>query len=271
MLYLRCMRMEREPETPLVRFAETTPLYTLGELEDRYKSRSTSRSVRNVIYGLAAQGRVRAVARGIYAGTLVRSPFNRYALPPKLVPDALIAFHSALEYAGVANQTFHTVYYLSHRARKDVVFDQTTFHRVAPPRRLVRLGQADFQVETRPEGVRVTGRERSFLDCLMMLEYSGGLDELDRCLAMYPSFDFELGFKYLRLLSRPWLYARAGYLLDRHAKRLFFEAKWRDMFLRRVPRGVVYLGRKEPGCRWVQTWNLMVPPGLLPAPAEGSP
>jgi predicted transcriptional regulator of viral defense system len=253
-----------------VRFAETTPLYTLEELAERYKSRSTSRSVRNVIYGLAAQGRVRAVARGVYAGTLVPSPFNRYALPPKLAPDGVIAFHSALEYAGVANQIFHTVYYLPRRARKDVVFDQTTFHRVAPPRRLVRLEQADFQVETRSEGVRVTGRERSFLDCLMMLEYSSGLGELDRCLAMYPSFDFELGLKYLRVLSRPWLYARAGYLLDRHAERLFFEAKWRDIFLRHVPRGVAYLGRKEPGCRWVQTWNLMVPPALLPPPPKGS-
>jgi hypothetical protein len=78
------MRMGRDTETPLVRFAETTPLYTIGELEDRHKSRSTPRSVRNVIYGLAAQGRIRAVARGVYAGRLVPSPFNRYALAPKL-------------------------------------------------------------------------------------------------------------------------------------------------------------------------------------------
>jgi predicted transcriptional regulator of viral defense system len=92
--------------------------------------------VRNVIYRLVAEGRVRAVARGVYAGTLVASPFKRYALPAKLVPDAVIAFHSALEYAGVANQVFHTVYYISRRARGDLVFDQTTFHRVAPSRRL---------------------------------------------------------------------------------------------------------------------------------------
>ncbi len=264
------MRIEAKSEVPLVRFAETTPLFTVEELAERYRSRSSSRSVRNVIYGLAAQGRVRAVARGVYAGTLVSSPFNRYALPAKLVPDAVITLHSALEYAGLANQVFNTVYYLSRRARRDVVFDQTTFHRVAPARQLLRSRQVNFQVEARPEGVMVTGRERSFLDCLAMLEYSGGLEELDRCLGVFPSFDFEAGLKYLGILRRPWLYARAGYLLDRHAKSLFFEGKWRDRYLRRLPRGVVYLGRKEAGCRWVPTWNVMVPPVLASTPTEGT-
>ena len=262
------MRTYGRADIPLVRFAETTPLYTLAELAERYKSRSSARSVRNVIYRLAAQGRVRAVGRGVYAGTLVASPFNRYLLPSKVVSDAVIAFHSALEHGGVANQVFHTVYYLSQCARRDVVFDGTTFHRVALPRRLVAAQRENFQVETGPEGVRVTGRERSFLDCLTALEYSGGAEELDRCLAMFPSFDFELALKYLCILRRPWLYARAGYLLDRHAKKLFFEGKQRDKFLRHVPSGVVYLELKGSGSRWVQTWNLMVPPVLASAPLE---
>jgi hypothetical protein len=33
----------------------------------------------------------------------------------------VITFRSALEYAGVANQVFHLVYYISRRARKVVV------------------------------------------------------------------------------------------------------------------------------------------------------
>jgi hypothetical protein len=80
---------------------------------------------------------------------------------------------------------------------------------------------------------------------------------------MFPSFDFEGALNYLNLLERPWLYSRLGYLLDRHANRLFFAGKSRDAYLRRIPRGVVYLEAKRPGCRWVATWNLMVPPTLL--------
>ena len=89
------------------------------------------------------------------------------------------------------------------------------------------------------------------------------MEELDRCLTMFPSFDFDVALEYLKLLRQPWLYARVGYLLDRHADRLFFSGKHRDAFLTRRPRGVAYLERKRPGLRWVETWNLMVPETML--------
>jgi hypothetical protein len=86
---------------------------------------------------------------------------------------------------------------------------------------------------------------------------------------MFPSFDFEAAFEYLRLLRRPWLYSRLGYMLDRHAEKLYFLPKYRDKFLRRAPRGVVYLEKKEAGQRWIPTWNLMAPAALAEASPEG--
>lgn len=254
--------------TPLVQYAETSPLFTLADLRRRYGHRTNDAWIYAVLSNLKHERRVRALCPGVYAGTLSQVPLNRYAVPSKLREDAITAFHSALEFHGVTNQAFGTVYYLSQRPHRDVAYEQVTYHRVAPPRRLVEAGQADFQVETHAGGIRVAGRERSLVDCLHSLEYSGGVEELDHCLAMFPSFDFEAAFKYLRLLRRPWLFARVGYLLDRHTEKLFFTGKWRDAFLRRVPRGVVYLERKRPGCRWVSTWNLMVPPSLADFPKQ---
>jgi predicted transcriptional regulator of viral defense system len=92
------------------------------------------------------------------------------------------------------------------------------------------------------------------------------VEELDRCLAAFPSFDFDAAFEYLRLLDRPWLYSRLGYMLDRHAEKLYFLPKYRDKVLRRTPRGVVYLEKKETGLRWIPTWNLMAPAALAEAP-----
>jgi predicted transcriptional regulator of viral defense system len=253
---------------PLVQYAETSPLFTLADLRRRYGHKADDAWIYAVLSNLKHERRVRAVCPGVYAGALSQVPLNRYALPSNLRQDAVIAFHSALEFHGLANQVFETVYYLSVRPRRDVKYEQVTYHRVTPPIRLVRAGQVDFQVETHPGGVRVTGRERALVDCLHSLEYSGGVDELDHCVAMFPSFDFETAFKYLRLLRRPWLFARVGYLLDRHAEKLFFTGKWRDVFLRHVPRGVVYLERKRPGCRWVSTWNQMVPPSLADFPKQ---
>lgn len=109
---------------------------------------------------------------------------------------------------------------------------------------------------------------RSFADCLLFLDYSGGVEELDQSLAMFPSFDFDAALEYLGLLRKPWLYSRLRFLLDRHADKLFFRHAAREKFLRRLPPGVAYLGNKRPGNRWVPTWKVMVPETLAP-PVEG--
>ena len=179
------------------------------------------------------------------------------------------AMCGSLELHGVANQVFQTVYYFSAGARKDVVFDHVTYHRVAFPRALAIASHRLFQTELVADNILATGRERSFVDCLLFLDYGGGVEELDKSLAMFPSFDFEAALAYLKLLRRPWLYARLGFLLDRHADKLFFRGKIRDRFLRKLPRGVVYLADKRPGNHWVPTWKLMVPETLLPS-NEGS-
>jgi predicted transcriptional regulator of viral defense system len=251
-----------KPTVSFTQYAQSSPLFTLEELLERYGKKTQSRSVRNMLYRLKRQDRIRQLTKGVYAGALAAASVNRYAVPSKLRKDAIVAFHSALEFHGVANQVFQTVYYLSLRPRKDVVFDGVTYHTVAPPRQLLRAHRLDFQVELSRDKARVTGRERSVVDCLAFLDYGGGADELDRSLAMFPSFDFETALEYLKLLRMPWLYARLGFLLDRHAEKLFFRGKSRDNFLRRLPRGVAYLEQKRPGNRWVPTWNLMVPETL---------
>src|SRR5258708_37702210 len=74
---------------------------------------------------------------------------------------------SALELHGVANQVFQTVYYFSAGARKDVVFDHVTYHRVAFPRALASKSHLLFQTELVADKIPAAGRERSFVDCLL--------------------------------------------------------------------------------------------------------
>lgn len=252
---------------PFTQFAQSTPLFTVKEARDRYGKDPRSRSILNMLYRLKRQGRVRQIANGVYTGALTTVPFNRYLVPDALRDDAVVALHSALEWHGVANQAFQTIYYLSARPRKDVIFDNVTYHRVAPPRAVKSARHKLFQVQLGEDGVLVTERERSFVDCLMFLDYSGGAEELDKSLAMFPSFDFEATLEYLKLLCKSWLYSRLGFLLDRHADKLFFRGAPRDKFLRNLPSGVAYLGSKRPGNRWVPNWRLMVPETLA-SPAE---
>src|ERR1035437_9742814 len=106
--------------SPLVRYAETAPLFTLDDLRQRYARGTTDRLIGDMLYRLKRQGRIRAVSAGVYTGGLSSAPFNRFALPAKLRPDAVIAFHSALEFAGMAIQVFQVTYYLSRRPGRDV-------------------------------------------------------------------------------------------------------------------------------------------------------
>lgn len=254
-----------DPHVSFTHFAQSTPLFTLKQARDRYAKDAHSRSILNMLHRLKRQGRVRQLAQGVYSGALSSAPPNRYLVPSALRDDAVVAFHSALEWHGVANQVFRSVYYFSARPRKDVIFDNVTYHRVAPPRALHDERHKLFQVQLGADHVLVTDRERSFVDCLMFLDYSGGAEELDKSLAMFPSFDFDAALEYLKLLRKPWLYSRLGFLLDRHADKLFFRGEARDRLLRTLPPGVAYLGSKRPGNRWVPTWRLMVPDRLAPS------
>jgi len=188
---------------PFTQFAQSTPLFTLNEARKLYRKDGRNRSLLNLLQRLKKQRRVRQIANGVYAGTLAATSLNRYRVPSALRKDAVVALHSALEFHGLANQTFQTVYYFSARLRKDVVFDGVTYHGVVPPRPMLLPSHHLFQTEQGAEHVLVTGRERSFVDCLHFLDYSGGLEELDKSLAMFPSFDFDAAYAYLKLLRSP--------------------------------------------------------------------
>jgi predicted transcriptional regulator of viral defense system len=257
-----------KPTVPFTQYAQSNPLFTVNEARDLYGKTDRSRSFQNMLHRLKQQHRVRLVANGVYSGALAPVPLNRYRVPRALRGDAVVALHSALELHGVANQTFQTLYYFSRRARKDVVFEGVTYHRVAPPRTRVATADERLQTELVADNVLVTRRERAFVDCLLFLDYSGGVEELDKTLAMFPSFDFQSALAYLKLLHRPWLYSRLGFLLDRHAEKLFFRGPARDQFLRKLPPGVAYLAEKRPGSQWVPTWRLMVPATLSPSNTE---
>lgn len=246
----------------LVRYAETTPLFTFEDVTARFGSKTRRQTLSNVLYRLRRQERIKSLAPGLYAGVLAASVPDRFSVPGKLRKDAVISFHSALEFHGFANQQFQTVYYFSGSPRKQVSLLGATYKQVAPPRALSRqVGLSFLVVEV--GGVRATTRERALVDCLLSLDYSGGLSELDESLRMFPSFDYEPTAQYLKLLRRPWLYARLGFLLDRHRDRLYFTPEWRDKFMARKPKGVAYLGKKQPGLKYVSAWNLMVPGSIL--------
>ena len=56
-----------EPHVPFTQFAQSTPLFTLREIRDRYGKGNQSRSILNMLHRLKQQGRVRQLTKGVYA------------------------------------------------------------------------------------------------------------------------------------------------------------------------------------------------------------
>jgi predicted transcriptional regulator of viral defense system len=109
--------------------------------------------------------------------------------------------------------------------------------------------------------ISVANKERAFADCLDSPEYSGGFEELSKCVEALPFLNLDSVLEYLLLLSKRNLFAKAGYILEKYSNKFFFNKNWEQRFLseRLKSSSIAYLaGRGETG-RLVKKWNLIVP------------
>lgn len=253
-------------------FLSQHPVFTFREYAEVFRGQKTESTCRTEVKAAVASGRLLKTGRGVY---IVVPPGNRrggymadpYLLATKLGPDTVLGYHTALELLGHAQSLFHTYYYFSSAYRTDFEFQEATFHRVAYPRALTEKGAAQFGVTTAERlgmVIKLTGRERTLVDCLDNLRYAGGFEELARSVESFPYMEFDQVLAYLRLLEKPSLYARAGYLLSLNRERLHFDSSVAKEFSEHLPRAPAYLTGRQRGTVLMREWNLLVPERLLP-------
>ena len=252
-------------------FFANNPVFRVEHFREQCCKDVSEETVQTKLKRLKASGRIRQLVSGVYAVVPIGEDAAAFTADPLLVasrlsPDSLLAYHSAFEALGFANQVFSQVTYLtasSHRRTRHL--GSNTFVALSPPKRLGK-GWDKVGVETiRRQGleVMVTSRERTFVDCLSRPQYSGGLEELFACVGALPSLDFDLVRRYLKALHSPTLYARAGFVLERFGSKLFIEEAALSKLERSLPKSPVYLLRRGPGNILARRWNLLVPPEIL--------
>jgi len=252
------------------RFFFEYPVFRLEEFRAKFGKGKSDRTVRNRLAQFVVSGRLQHLGASAYA--VVPPGENPSAFTPdpllvaaRLSPDSLLVCHSAFEALGYANQVFSQVTYLtasSHRRTRTL--GNQTFVALPPAKRLGEKWQT-LGVETlRRQGlpIKVTGRERTLVDCLNRPQYSGGFEELLNCVSSLPSLDFTLLENYLSALRSPTLYARVGFVLERFAEQLFLDQKLLARLERKLPKSPAYLLKRETGNLLVRRWHLLVPPHL---------
>jgi predicted transcriptional regulator of viral defense system len=207
------------------------------------------------------------VERGVYAVVppgMAPSRFvpDRFLVAAALREDAVLAYHSALELLGLAHSVYRDVYYLTARRRKDLKLAGGRVRALRHPKPLRAKGDESYGVEVRErQGVklRVTGAERTLVDCLAMPRYAGGLEEVLQSVGGLSALDLDRLAGYLERLGQRRLYALVGFYLEREATRLFVPSDFLDRLARERPRGRVYLEPRRRGGRLLTRWNLIVP------------
>jgi predicted transcriptional regulator of viral defense system len=187
---------------------------------------------------------------------------DRFLVAAALAEDAVLAYHSALEVLGFAHSVYQDVYYLTTRRRKALRLSDGRVHALLPPKALRANRAEHFGVETRERlgvKVRVTGPERTLVDCFAAPRYAGGLEELMESAESVSGLDLDVLGVYLDLLSERRLFAILGFFLERQAQLLFVPPSFLERLERARPASKVYLDKHQRGGRLIRRWNLIVP------------
>lgn len=280
-------------------FFAQNPVFTFEEFATA-TGRNGERSIHTIHNRLAqhvAAGHILHVRRRIYA-TVPRgvkpenAPVDPYLLACKLSPDAVVAYHAALQFHGYTYSVWRRFHYLTRYSRAPFNFRDSEFIPVRAPAAIRYLpdlgGYIDKHSHTagltrRPRDtepfstawlmtrelglsgvVRATSLERTLVDLLNAPDRGGGWEEIWRSLEMVPYFNVENVIDYAIQLGSALTIARVGFFLEEHKGKLLIDLEHIDRLRSRAPAQPRYLerNRQERG-KLVPGWNLIVPERIL--------
>lgn len=250
------------------------PVFTLEELNQFLGVKgSVNRSTRSSLLAYYKnQRRLLRVRRGLFAVVPSGSdpetfPVDPYLLAGKMTNDAVLAYHTALEFYGKAYSAYERFYYVSEKKSLPVTFRTYEFLCVLAPKALRVKSKKDFavnQAERAGLSIKVTSLERTLVDVLDRPDLGGSWEEIWRSLETVEFFNLDKVVEYALLLGNATTIAKVGFFLSQHREALMVEEVHLRALRSSRPKKIHYMSRpsKTPG-RFVSEWNLIVPMEIL--------
>lgn len=255
-------------------FLSQRAVFTVDELDRFLSSRGSGKpnTRKSLLTYHRGRGRIMPVRRGLYAtvppgGDPASSPVDPYLVAAKMSNDAVLAYHTALEFHGKAYSVYTRLHYVSARTSLPLVFQSHEFTRVPVPHPLLEKGKEMFGVATRKRSgieIRVTNLERTFVDVLDRPDLAGSWEEIWRSLESVEFFDLDQVVEYVLLLENATSAAKAGFFLEQHRETLMADDNHLKPLRTLRPRQPHYLERsRRKACRLVKEWNLVIPEEIM--------
>ena len=266
--------MSNESTVGLNDFFSQHAVFTVEDV-DRFLSANGSpnpNTRRALLAYYRKRGRIVPVRRGLYAvvppGASPEScPVDPYLLAAKITDDAVLAYHTALEFHGRAYSLHQRLHVLSMRRSAPLRFREYEIRCVSVPKPLRTKDAEMFGVlrhERSGVEVRVTCLERTLVDVLDRPDLGGGWEEIWRSLESVEFYDLDRVIEYAMLLGNATTAAKVGFFLEQHREALMVDEVHLKALQDLRPRRPHYMERsKRTNRRWVRRWNLMVPVEIL--------
>ncbi len=258
----------------LSEFLAQHAVFTVEELDRFLSARGSNKpSTRNSLLAYhLRQGRIIRVRRGLYATVVsgfdpASSPVDPYLVATKMTEDAVLAYHTALEFHGHAYSLYSRLLFITAGKSLPLQFQSHEIRSVSVPHPLRAKGKEMFGVTCHNRSgveLRVTNLERTLVDVLDRPDLAGSWEEIWRSLESVEFFDLDQVIEYTFLLENATTAAKVGFYLEQQRDSLMVEDSHLNRLRNLRPRQPHYLIRsKRKDCRWNKEWNLMIPVEIL--------
>jgi predicted transcriptional regulator of viral defense system len=253
-------------------FLAKHPVFTVEEI-DRFLGASHNPLTRKALlqYHLES-GRLIHVRRGLYATVSPGHSAASFVVDPLLITSrlstaAVLAYHTALQFHGVAQSVRNQFIALTHDRRSSSVnFRGGVYQSVAAPAPLRQSAGFDLGVESGDRSgltVRVTGLERTLVDSLDRPLLAGGWEEIWRSFQDVGYLDVDLVTTCVLAYGNAALAAKVGYFLESNRNALRVDSSRLERLREYRPKQPRYLDLSARGGNFVSSWNLIVPISIV--------
>ena len=218
--------------------------HAAGELLRRYKK----------------MGFISQIRRDMYTATDLAkktSLSTKYEIASKMTPSSCLAYHTALEYHGLANQIFYEIYVSSGERFTNFEYDGIRYTYCESK---ISHGVINPPVDSM---VKVTDLERTVVDCIDCIGRSGGLEELVVSFSLITYLKEAQLLAYLDEYKKQILYQKAGFILSYFQNEMKLSNHFFNECRAKVGNSIRYLTDTHESNTYFKEWQLYAPENIL--------
>lgn len=220
---------------------------------------------RNYVKKLVDEEKLERIRKGLYA---VLSPLetpetyvpDKFLIASKIRADYYLGYHTALEFYGSAYSHFNEVYIAIKEKNRFDPFQYKNL-RFKP----IFVKDTSLNIEEKEylgHKIKVSSKERTFIDCLDRVRYAGGWEESLKSLQGLGGLDFKALTKTLSNYNNDLLFRKSGFTLALLRNTSVFYEHFSDKALNQLHKMIGpkprYLTKEKP-FKYNERWHLYVP------------